>query len=273
MPIGDMNGGLVGGEQYDGDSFENGDAYEGKWATEFIIAGILYYTQQESGAPTQPIVAVDLHTGQTLWTKTFLNNLRPAFGQIIDWKCMNNHGSFAYLWFTSGTTWYAFDALTGEWRFNMTNVPSGTRYYGPLGEMLIYSIANAGNSTNPNWRLAQWNQSYVVSAGKTGMSESWGSQVRGQQYNCSTRPNGGYDWNVSIPALRGTSTPSILKVFPMDRVIGGSVSQTMVQLWGLNLNKSKGEIGTLLFNNTWTPPKEWVEGNISVSGFQSGFAV
>ena len=289
-PLGEDQGGLVGGmplsdERYiaEGtDSFENGDAYEGRWPTQFIIAGILYYCPYESGLPTQPLVAIDLHTGKELWTKTFTdnNNARPSFTQIIDWKCLNNDGAFMYLAFQTNvgsgsnryTVWSFYDAYSGNWRYNMTNIPGGTQVFDPLqGGALKYSISNVGNSTNRIWALTQWNQTYVVSGGKTGMSESWGSQVRGRTYNSTNSLNGGYDVNVTIPELRGSSTPSILKIFPSNRMIGGVVTSTYVNLWGLNLNPSKGAIGTLLFNNTWKAPSEWVEGNITISGFQGGW--
>ncbi len=105
------------------------------------------------------------------------------------------------------------------------------------------------------------------------MSESWGSQVRGNIYNSTTRPNHGYDLNVTIPELQGSSNPSILKIFPNDRIIGGSVRQRNKEYTygALNLDRSKGAIGTLLFNTTWTPPSEWVNGNITVSGFSGGW--
>ena len=271
-PLGEDQGGLVGGmaltdERYapEGtDSFENGDAYEGRWPVQFIVAGILYYCPFETGIPDQPVVAVDLHTGEELWTKVFMNNQRPSFTQIIDWKCLNNDGAFMYLGFTTSTGGYSnrvytlsfYDAYSGNWRYNITNIPSGGGYYGPsfyfgqIGEALMYSISNVGNTTNRIWNLTQWNQTYVVSAGKTGMSGSWGSQVRGSIYNSATRPNHGFDVNVTIPELRGSSTPSILKIFPNNRIIGGVVTQTYVNLWGLNLNRSNGAIGALLFNNT-----------------------
>lgn len=267
MPMGESMGGLVGGD-YGEDSYGIGDAYEGKWAGSVIISGVLYFHQSESGSPNQPVVAVDLHTGEVLWKKTLFNNLRISFAQIIDWDCLNYHGAFSYLWAVSGTNWFAFDAKTGDWRFNITGVPSGTNYFGPSGEALKYSITNIGTTANPNWRLMQWNQSWVITQGKTGMAESWGSQVKGVSYNATARS--GYDLNVSIPALRGTANPAILNVFPGDRIIGGSASQTLVHLWGISLKK--GQEGTLLFNKTWTPPAEWAQGNITVSGFQAGWA-
>ena len=152
-----------------------------------------------------------------------------------------------------------YEPLTGEWRFNITNVPSGTIYFGPNGELLIYSISGS--------RLLRWNSSYVVMGGRTGMSESWGSQVKGATYNAATRS--GYDLNVSIPALEtaGNTLPgSVLKVFVDDRVIGGSTSQTSgVQLWGLSLEP--GYEGQLLFNYSNPSPSEWAEGNITIRGW------
>ena len=270
MPIGETMGGLIGGSEYFEDSYGIGDAYEGKWIGSIIISGVLYYHKQEAGAPNQEIVAVDLHTGEVLWEKSLMGQ-RMSFGQIINWECLQYYGGFSYIWVQTGgggygapvtpTVWSAFDALTGDWRFNMTNIPSGTNYLGPSGEILKYSISNG--------RLLQWNQSYVVTAGKSGMSASWGSQVLGQTYDVNTRPNRGYDLNVSA-ANGGTLPGSILTVFPGDKVIGGSESQTEVRLWALDLRK--GSEGNLLFNKTWKAPSEWVEGNVTVSGFQAGWA-
>ena len=294
-PLGEDQGGIVGGMPLTDmryfpsgtDSFENGDAYEGRWPAQFIIGGILYYCPFETGILDQPVVAIDLHTGKELWTKTFFGNTsagianqRPSFAQIIDWKCFNNDGVFMYLGFStsagSGNTVLSFyDAYSGNWRYNITNVPGGTTAYGDLGEQLRYSISNVGTSTDRIWNMTCWNNTYVVSAGKTGMSESWGSQVRSVVYNSTTRPNHGYSINATVPELQGSSNPSILKIFPNNRIIGGSVTVNAnvqrVHLWGINLNRSKGAIGTLLFNTTWTPPSEWLEGNITVSGFSGGW--
>ncbi len=154
-----------------------------------------------------------------------------------------------------GTNWYALEPLTGNLQYNMTNVPSGTNYYGPNGEILKYSISNG--------RLLRWNSSYVVVQGKTGMSESWGSQTQGVSYNATTR---GYDINVSISgALPSTS---ILKVFPGDRVIGGNATKYGVTLWGVSL--TAGSIGSVLFTNTWAAPSEWNDLTIDGMG-QAGF--
>ena len=280
-PVGDTMGGVAGGDTGE-HGYGMGDAYEGKWANSLIIGGVLYYNKFESGQPGQQLVATDLHTGKELWTKTFLSNQRVTFGQVLYWDCLNYRGAFSYLWVSTGggygptalpTTWSAFEALSGEWRFNITNVPSGTSYYGPNGEILKYQIVNYGNRTNPNYRLIQWNSSYVVTMGKTGMSESWGSQVKGQVYNATTR---GYDLNVSIPAYNTATTSipsntSISMAFPGDRIIGTRVSLTEVDLWSISL--AKGQEGTLLFNTANTAPSEWAEGNVTISSIgQAGWA-
>jgi outer membrane protein assembly factor BamB len=148
----------------------------------------------------------------------------------------------------------------------MTNVPSGTNYYGPNGELLKYSVTNIGNATNPNWRLLQWNSTYVVANGKTGgTTASWGSQTQGVTYDASKL---GYDLNVSISELNtaGAKLPgSIQKVFPGDKVIGASVASTKVDLWAVSLKK--GSQGILLYNQSDTAPLEWAAGNLTLAGW------
>ncbi len=270
QPIGDMTAGIAGGDTAN-HGYENGDAYEGKWSGSIIISGVLYYNKFISGNPQQEVVAVDLHTGKTLWDKTLLTNLRIGFGQTLFWWSRNNRAAFSYLVCSSGTNYWFFDAHTGNLQFNMTDVPSGTNYYGPNGEILKYSLVNYGNSANPNWHLLQWNSSWVVTNGKAGMQESWGSQVLGVTYNATAR---GYDQNVSVSDMNvaGVTMPSssISKVFVGDKIIGSRVTLTQVNLWAISLDPSK--VGRLLYNTSWTPPADWVAGNVSAgSGMQSGF--
>ncbi|HLN45608.1 MAG TPA: hypothetical protein VK209_07865, partial [Candidatus Sulfotelmatobacter sp.] len=268
QPVGDMMGGLVGGGFDEGGlvaggtgmhGYEIGDAYEGKFAGSVIISGVLYYNKYISGNPQQEVVAVDLHTGKTLWSKTLLNNLRITQGQTIWWDSRNNRASFSYLIASSGSTYCYFDAKTGNWQFNMTSVPGGTNYFGPAGEILKYSVQNVGNSSYPNYRLLQWNSSWVVQNGKAGMAESWGSQVLGVTYNATEK---GYDRNISITGLNpGTVLPgSATMAFVGDKLIGQNVNQTDVQLWAISLKNS--DMGTLLYNTDWKAPAEWLEGNI-----------
>jgi hypothetical protein len=277
-PIGDTQGGLVGGDIGDRD-MGTGDAYEGKWVNSLIVNGILFYNKFESGQPSQQLVATDLHTGKELWTKTFLNNQRVTFAQILYWDCLNYRGAFSYLWVSTAvsgnTTWSAFEPLSGEWRYNMTGVPSGTSYWGPNGEIVKYQIVNYGTAANPNYRLLRWNSSWVVNNGKVGMAESFGSQVKGVIYDAASR---GYDMNVSIPFYNslpaGSPMPNnttINMAFVGDRIILSRFSYSAVNIWAFSVNPSNA--GTLLFNNQWTPPTEWAAGNITLSNIgQAGWA-
>jgi len=257
-PMGGGLGGLAGGE-VGLHSMEHGDAYEGKFEGSIIVGGILYYNKYEAAGwgamgppPKQEVVAVDLHTGEELWTKIFLDNRTISFAQLFYWDSYNMHAVFAYLWITVGggmfggpVEWHAFDPLTGEWEYSMTNVPSGNTIFGPKGEIYIYTV-NLQNG----W-MTQWNSS---SAGS--LAGSWGNTVRGRTIDATA----GIDWNKTIP----TGLPgSVQATFFGDRIIGASVTQEEVTVWGLSLEE--GHEGTQMFNKTWNAPAQWATGNQSIS--------
>ncbi len=262
--IGDMNGGLIGGligNDQQPHSYGTGDAYEGKFANSIIIEGVLYYNKMGSPffstVPTQEVVAVDLHTGKTLWDRNLNNggNLRISFGQTLYWDCLNYRGGFSYLYATSGSTLMAFEPASGNWVFNYTNYPGGTNYYDRIGDFLQYSIVNG--------RLLQWNSSYVAMQGRTGMAESWGSTVQGTTWNATT----GYDINISITGTLAST--SIVYAFPEDRVITANASNTGVTICGISLKR--GSEGQVLFSNTWTAPAEWKDLTVVGSIGQAGW--
>jgi hypothetical protein len=182
------------------------------------------------------------------------------------WDSRNNRGAFSYVvvqigggffFSTAPTTWMFYEPLTGEWVFNMTNVPSGTTYMDDMGSLVKYSISGG--------RLTQWNASYAVTHGRTGMAEAWGSQVPGRSIDGS----GGYDLNVSVSS---EASGTVINIWPGNKIVGGRASQTNgVDLWGISLEP--GYEGTLLFSQHNDADPEWVEGNISISltSFQSGF--
>lgn len=280
-------GGLVGGELglvgSGGTSvaFENGDAYEGKWGSSYILAGRLYYQDAPGGLSGTAVVGspvlyhcVDLRSGQEYWAKTFLDNRTIAFCQTYYWESYNYQGTFAYLWVTttsgSVTTWTAFDAYTGDFRANITNVPSGTRITGPRGEIYIYSVnQNAGYMT-------LWNMSALVS-----MAGSFGSAFMGRSLNASATINAtstqlstaaarAWSWNISIPkGLPG----SVRTVALDDRVVGSSTNTTDIVVWAFSIKTNSQGIpaGTLMFNNDWKTPPEWTQGNLSFVTYGSSW--
>jgi len=238
-------GGLVGGELGE-HSYEIGDAYEGFFSESVIIAGVLYYNKYKAGFPTQEVVAVDLHTGKELWTKVLGDNERLSFGQTFYWDSYNYHGTFDYLWTTVGTTWNAYDALTGNWVYSITNVPSGTNIYGPKGEIYRYTVNLA-----KGW-VTLWNSSssrVVVDKG------TWLGGMMGSGYKAYDGALG-IEWNKTLPAGLHGSVLVTLK----DRIIGatvdswagGTTGDPTLQLWGINLKA--GHEGELLFNTTWARP-------------------
>jgi len=278
-------GGLVGetsGQDLGQHSFEIGDAYEGKWGNRFIVAGKLYYGKYASPERYQEIVCIDLHTGEEIWTKAFPDEKEGGqtidFCQLMYWDTYDYHGVYDYLWINYAGDYNAYDALSGDWIYTMENVPSGDMVRGPKGEILIINVNEGGGY------MYQWNSSNIPALyGSTQyLSMSWGQwRPYGKTVDAQapidrpTTPLGlsGYNWNVSIAGRPGErSVPGGEQViFEGDRVIGGTISNTEVRLWGLNLNASKGTIGSLLFNETWNAPAYWAEDEVTVSGFGGGW--
>ncbi|MCW4015715.1 MAG: PQQ-binding-like beta-propeller repeat protein [Candidatus Bathyarchaeota archaeon] len=234
-------GGLVGGELANV-QYETGDAYEGFFSGTVIINGVLYYNRYNSDGGTnvvQEVVAVELKTGEELWCKVLGDNERLSFGQVFYWDSYNYHGAFDYLWTTSGTTWNAYDALTGRWEYSMTNVPSGSNLYGSKGEIYRYTVDLV------NGWVTLWNSSRVVSD-----EGSWGSSAVGNTFDATL----GIEWNKTIPTgLSG----SVCEYFFEDKIIGATTGMfgttaATVTYWAISMEP--GQEGTILYNTTWTVP-------------------
>ncbi len=251
-------GGLVGGDigEY---SFEHGDAYEGKWPNRLILAGRLYYTQ---GPYERPVVTrcVDLRTGEELWGKVLLDNRTISTGQLFYWDNFNYHGTFAYLWVVVSNNWTAFDAFTGEPRYLMYGVPTGTNIVGPSGEICRYSI----DLTRGYMTL--WNSTIAGLRGASGMQAgSWGSRVSNQQINATQY---GMQYNITIPiGLPG----SVRAVSLGEKVIGSRTTTSEVNIWGFSLKK--GQEGTLLYNTTWRTPASWTQNNVTFATYGSSWTL
>ena len=265
-------GGLVGGLWGPGQvpsSAETGDAYAGKYLDSVIMNGVLYYNRDDAKVGSNGICAVDLRTGEELW---FRNNTLLSFGQIFYFNSYNYDGVFDYIWDASGgggSIWNAYDPFTGEWLYTMTNVPTtGTRVYGPSGEILIYQ------TDYENRWMALWNS---TAAGQTAPNfaiedaayGSWGAYYAGNLVHGSTinaSDPRSYSWNVTIPAglTAGSSFfVPILEIYP-DRVVSIDFNQTRVRVWALStegLTKTSTSTSAI-FDREWTNvPDEWLEGS------------
>ena len=194
-----QDGGIVGGDfETLGASFFEGTAYNGRYKNPIIIAGKLYYTEPISftGAVSGDTVCVDLRTGEEYWRRSDIPALSHAL--IYDVQTPNQHGTYnpiiiavegaGHFGLTSPYKWVAYDAYTGAFLFNATNVPAGTTEVGPNGEFLVYTLTNYGNTANPNWYLARWNSTKLWTWGN---SPSIAASV-----DASTADR--YDFNVSV---------------------------------------------------------------------------
>ncbi len=280
-------GGLAGGDLGDWGTY-TGDAYEGKFINSLIIQGVLIYRKfDDIGGDDVDnwIVAVDLHTGETLWEKTLYSpttgeRVYPSHGQIYMWDSFNAHGTHAYLFcaesvgfFAFGATpdWHAFDPFTGRWLFTMEGLPSGSRMRGPHGEILIYSLSLSGGY------MTCWNSSAVIAAywGTDPNNPAWGSwRPQGKIINATgtapitpSTPLGrqGYQSNISIPiGLPGSAMSyfydDVVMGFYRPDTIGFFSTQSFNDppfiLWAFD-----AKTGALKFNKTIAAPP----GNVSVA--------
>jgi hypothetical protein len=252
LTTGGIAGGITGQH-----AMEEGDAYEGKFQGSLIVNGILYYRRYGNQIfgpllnDAQATIAVDLRTGEELWTK---EGITFNFAQNFYFDSWNYHGVFDYLWQVQGSTWNAYDPFTGDDIWSISNVPSGNRYTGPNGEFYILET-NLGSG----W-MALWNQT------KCGLQwadvdfydpnwahGSWGRNINNKVSNGTL----GYEWNVTIPSNLPGSVSFVLE----DRIIGANatgyrtpnIGDIPITLWGISTES--GNEGTLLFRETWQPPE------------------
>jgi hypothetical protein len=231
-------------------------------------------------------------TGMYLWTTgtvtgTTIVNVTQATSNILKTSYApgtQNSGQNTTTTVTntpfSQSGWIALDPQTGKLLFNETNVPTGTRAYGPAGEWLIYSLGGA-TSTNITY-LTQWNNTKLPGNEQPGSVIQWIPGIT--NYNMSTA----YDYNVTLTDASGNPTsltntsspfgaanPTIMRVFPGDLIFGQSsgLLQTpgtgvnvqgtpdQFEFWAINLNATRGPIGRVMWDTKYAAPA----GNITVT--------
>ncbi len=274
-----QSGGVVGGDNFEiqGDTYFEGSAYINRYDNPIILDGKLYYKEPLSfgSAAGGPTVCVELRTGEVIWSRTDV--AKPCFGYIYAVHNPQQHGVYQPVLIATGglllnyfgistvtaDQWVAYDADTGDWVFNVTNLPSGASAMGPEGEYIRYVMANAGNTTNPDYRLAQWNSSRLA---------RWATGNYGH-FGYSGVVDGStpdrYDWNISIPWRNTmTSPPTVIAAWCNDIMLcyngslpnsgfrGSPVIQKPYTYFAVNLNASKGTVGSVLWRKTYNPPIE-----------------
>jgi hypothetical protein len=298
-----QQGGIVGGSNFQiaGDSYFEGSAYEQRYDNPIIMDGILYYqaplgydypAPAGSGHGTgqgDGTYAVNLLTGCLIWESNAIPAGALSFGYIYDAQGPNQKGVEQPILFTSGFA-QAYDAWTGQYLFNMTNLPAAPELVspqtmGPNGETLEYVISNGYLA---EWNASDmWNFNYAVGGGGPTPNQSnfavtsifgtthYTNTINGGATS-NTAPNanplGMYDWNISLPsnALPLVNAPVVDLIAAMygNMIIGEvgtlpNVEETILLTYtsitpytyfALNLNSSRGAIGSLLWTNTVQPP-------------------
>jgi outer membrane protein assembly factor BamB len=276
-----QDGGIAGGNNYviQGDSYFEGSAYNNRFNNPIIINGFLYYREPMSfqGGNNGRTVCVDLATGKEVWSSATMPSL--SFGYLYDVQDPNQHGLYPPILVASiggsflgppvPATWMAFDAYTGNFMFNVSNIPTGTKVLGPNGEYLIVSLVNLGTPVSPNYYLQEWNSSRL-----------WTGQYSGSSTSPAVVPpitNGldprMFDFNVSVSALNTMpGSPTLESAFLNNMIIvengalpsGGnnafgapSVTPYTYSAYSLKT----GSLGTQLWTNTLNAPS----GNLTVS--------
>ncbi len=253
----------------------------------FYSEGSFVFGPQTYGATT----SVDLRTGQVIWSRKDVPPL--SFAYIYDVEDPQQHGVYPAIliaatgggFFGGAVSWRAFDAYTGEPLFNVTNVPSASAtVLGPQGEHLKYVFTNVGTPFSANWTLGEWNSSKLWDGsgfrrGDSGLSPTIFGTVNGNNANASD-PSFDYDWLVPAPFVNtmpapfpGANPVTVISAFYNDVLICengtlpglatggfGTTSSAPYTYFAVNLNASRGAIGSVLWWNTLPAPP----GNVSV---------
>jgi hypothetical protein len=258
-----QNGGIVGGS-YDisGIAYYSGASYEPKFQNPLIINGKLFYNLPLSDAVAAGgYCCVDLLTGKEIWYSDQIGvtgSAAPRFGQLWDYESFNQHGVIpnGYLWQETGTTWSAYDSLTGKWLYNLTDVPSGGtgggNIYGAYGEITRYILNYPGR-----W-LALWNNTEH----NMGLEAAIGNDTNAYQLRPvgkSVNMSRAYSWNVTIPTLPNVGgSPTVQRIFPDDLLLGsfgtpgGLGTNPGCTMFAISLKPESR--GTLLWIKNYTAP-------------------
>jgi hypothetical protein len=233
-------GGMIGGEYGNNlytSHFTTNYQYQTKFAP-IVMNGILYYNFfPGSVANLVDMVAVDLRTGQTLWTEESESMLRC--GQILDFTSPNQYGGTAYLWANPlapyfgetpkwNNTWEMYDAMTGHYILSIVDAPSSLAYitnstFSPLTNGTTYQtqadiprlkLDDGGNLIAyyvKGGNLTMWNSTLCIMTYDidTGYCTSYWTWDPHQGANIPW--NLGIEWSVPLAttatASNGTSVP------------------------------------------------------------------
>lgn len=269
IQYGGLEGGTLTQEGNTADPADNyatyytGMSYNIRNPNPLIVQGVLYYQEPTGEAGSGgPEVALNLQTGQVLWTST---TLYPSFAQIYDLQDPDQFGApGAILWMTSGTTWMGYDAFTQQFLFNLTNVPSGTEVYLNNGEIDKYVFSYSDKTQTGT--LALWNETAAI-AGYTLLYNLPAEFPTGPNLSLPANVGYAYEYNTTITSdllgpMTGSITPSVVGVIPGQYLLGTSSSIALASqpnpntnpwtMWCLSV--APNTFGTLLWIQSYAAP-------------------
>jgi outer membrane protein assembly factor BamB len=247
--------GVVGGSGLGtpGETFYQGLTYNPRFLNPIAMGGRLFFEMPyQNYGSNGGYAAVDLRTGEELWTFNTTGVGVPSFGYYYALDYENQHGVMpdGLLMVTSGfstQTWQAIDPRTGQLTgLNVTNVPSGFAAVGPKGEILRYQI-----DLRNHW-LAQWNSSRLLPLSGTNPAGWINSEID------ASLPER-YDWNVTLPSELPTST-AIRYALVGDIILGTTsfagfssfLTPDPYTMWAISLKP--GHEGSLLWMKDYSAP-------------------
>jgi hypothetical protein len=171
--IGGVAGGELGNDEQNSNYWTTSQ-YDPKYAP-VIMDGIEYSTwYTTTTSSSQGIMAMNLFTGQTMWVINTTNTLKC--GMIINFENINQYGDVGpYIWATSGSNWFMYDGMTGQYLLEVANAPSFT-FLGqdPNGNIIGYAFAT--NNGTPG--ITAWN----TTAYPNGRTGAFGNPISGVTY-------------------------------------------------------------------------------------------
>ena len=189
-------GGVAGGP-YGDESYRTGLSYEPFYSYSLMVNGRIYY---DDHGPTRTSVygtrCIDMYTGEEIY---YLDGVNIDFAQVLKFDSGNEHGPMTYLWETTSSEWYMYDAFSGKKILTLSNMNglTGTTKFGSKGEILSYRMSG----TDPNRQLTLWNSSLAI-IGE--MSDYWSPPHEG-----TIDGRNGIQWNVTMPTVPHNPTASI----------------------------------------------------------------
>jgi hypothetical protein len=173
-----------------------------------ILNGVLYYTEYAGpNAAKASWKAVDIRTGETLWTRSAgeAGNEVIRMGQILRYHSIQEFGSWAFLYgcdsagfFGTPSHFSIYDAKTGEYMANITGVQN-----------VGFLMDTDPNAESPGSLLA-----YYTDAGNLTLWNSTKLMMANSGDKITIRPTGTYNWSqgiqwsVQIPTKIGDKTIS-----------------------------------------------------------------